>query len=77
MSLTDRERPDIVLMDMSLPIMSGADATRAIRGNDAIKETPILALTASAMSTDRDLARWAVPAVPVDSRARDRADVAL
>ena len=55
-SLTDRERPDIVLMDMSLPIMSGADATRAIRGNDAIKQTPILALTASAMSTDRDLA---------------------
>jgi two-component system, cell cycle response regulator DivK len=55
-SLTDRERPDLVLMDMSLPIMSGADATRAIRGNDAIKGTPILALTASAMNADREIA---------------------
>jgi CheY-like chemotaxis protein len=55
-SLTDRERPDLVLMDMSLPIMSGAEATRAIRDNDAIKGTPILALTASAMSTDREIA---------------------
>src|SRR6476659_5949711 len=54
--LTDREGRGIVLMDMSLPIMSGADATRAIRGNDAIKQTLILALTALAMSTDRDLA---------------------
>src|SRR5262245_4949847 len=55
-SLTDRERPDLVLMDMSLPVMSGAEATQAIRGNDAIKRTPILALTASAMSADRELA---------------------
>jgi CheY-like chemotaxis protein len=55
-SLTDRERPDLVLMDMSLPVMSGAEATRAIRDNDAIKGTPILALTASAMRTDREMA---------------------
>jgi CheY-like chemotaxis protein len=55
-SLTERERPDLVLMDMSLPVMSGADATRAIRENEAIKATPILALTASAMSADREMA---------------------
>ncbi len=55
-NITDRERPDLVLMDMSLPVMSGADATRAIRENDAIKQTPILALTASAMSGDRESA---------------------
>jgi CheY-like chemotaxis protein len=55
-SMTDRDRPDLILMDMSLPVMSGAEATQAIRSNDAIKQTPILALTASAMSGDREIA---------------------
>jgi two-component system, cell cycle response regulator DivK len=55
-SMTDRERPDLILMDMSLPVMSGAEATQAIRGNAEIKQTPILALTAAAMSGDRELA---------------------
>ena len=53
-SMTDALRPDLVLMDMSLPVMSGADATKAIRQNESIRQVPILALTASAMSGDRE-----------------------
>jgi two-component system cell cycle response regulator DivK len=55
-SLTDALRPDLVLMDMSLPVMSGAEATKAIRLNESIRQVPILALTASAMTGDRELA---------------------
>ena len=54
--LTDAQRPDLVLMDMSLPILSGAEATKAIRQHALIGNVPILALTASAMAGDRDLA---------------------
>ena len=55
-SMTDALRPDLVLMDMSLPVMSGAEATKAIRRNESISRVPILALTASAMSGDREQA---------------------
>ena len=81
-SMTDRERPDLVLMDMTLPVMSGAEATRAIRGNDAIKRTPILALTASAMNGDREIALAAgcddYDTKPVDlSRLLDKIEALL
>jgi CheY-like chemotaxis protein len=55
-SMTNADCPDLILMDMSLPVMNGADATRVIRGTDAVRRVPILALTASAMSGDRELA---------------------
>jgi len=55
-TMTDAMRPDLVLMDMSLPIMSGTEATKAIRQNESIRQVPILALTASAMPGDRELA---------------------
>ena len=48
--------PDLILMDMSLPVMSGADATRTIRQIASIKHVPILALTSSAMAADRAVA---------------------
>ena len=48
--------PDLILLDMSLPIVDGWDAARALKGNDATKNIPIIALTAHAMAGDREKA---------------------
>jgi len=50
------EAPDIILMDMSLPVMSGWDATSALKGDDQTRAIPVLALTAHSMSGDRERA---------------------
>ena len=47
------ESPDLILMDISLPIVNGCDATRAIRANPATAKIPIIALTANANESDR------------------------
>lgn len=47
------EAPDLILMDISLPVMNGWDATRAIRANPATAKIPIIALTANANEGDR------------------------
>jgi CheY-like chemotaxis protein len=47
---------DLILMDISLPEMSGLDATRIIKAEQAIKDIPVIALTAHAMETDREMA---------------------
>jgi CheY-like chemotaxis protein len=49
-------KPDLILMDMSLPIMDGWEATRRIKGHPALREIPIIALTAHAMGEDRQRA---------------------
>ena len=49
-------RPDIVLLDMNLPVMDGWTAAGKIKGNPALAATPIIALTAHAMSGDREKA---------------------
>ena len=50
--LTERERPDLILMDLSLPIIDGWEAARRIKTTDHLKHIPIIALTAHAMVGD-------------------------
>jgi signal transduction histidine kinase/DNA-binding NarL/FixJ family response regulator len=52
-----RHRPDLILMDMKLPRMSGYQATAAIKKNPGLKNCPVIALTASAMKNHLDKAR--------------------
>src|SRR5215468_5294863 len=57
--LAQAERPDLILMDMSLPVMDGYEATRRIRANEANRHIPIIGLSAHAMNGDADRARAA------------------
>jgi two-component system cell cycle response regulator DivK len=51
------EMPDVILMDLNLPKMSGWELTRQLKGDLRTARIPIIALTAHALNSDRDLAR--------------------
>ncbi len=52
--LAQKERPDLILMDISLPVIDGWEATQCIRNIESIKNVPIIALTAHALVEDRN-----------------------
>jgi CheY-like chemotaxis protein len=54
--LADQDRPDLILMDLSLPVMDGWEATRRLKANDDLRSIPVIALTAHAMKGDEEKA---------------------
>ena len=79
---TRSERPDVVLLDMNLPVMDGWTAARILKADPDTAKVPLIALTAHAMSGDRDKALEAgcddYHPKPVDfSRLLSQIDAAL
>ncbi len=52
--IASRERPDLILMDISLPGIDGVEATQRIKAHDGTRTIPVIALTANAMRGDRE-----------------------
>jgi CheY-like chemotaxis protein len=55
-AMASSERPDLILMDLSLPDVDGWEATRRIKADPATKHIPVIAITANAMTGDKEKA---------------------
>ncbi len=58
-SRAQRDRPDLILMDIQMPVLDGYEATRQIKADPNLKATPIIAVTSYALSGDQAKARAA------------------
>jgi two-component system, cell cycle response regulator DivK len=56
MRVAEHEHPDLILMDLSLPVIDGWEATRRLKANAALRDIPIIALSAHAMTGDAERA---------------------
>ena len=56
-AMATSESPDLILMDLSLPVMDGWTATRTLKEDDSTKRIPVIALTAHAMKSDEQKAK--------------------
>jgi two-component system cell cycle response regulator DivK len=55
-SVAHEAKPDLILMDLGLPVIDGWEATRRLKGHSATQHIPIIVLSAHAMTNDRELA---------------------
>ena len=58
-TMAEAEKPDLILMDIQLPVLDGYEATRQIKGNPALETIPIIAVTSYALSGDEAKAKAA------------------
>ena len=56
---TEKHRPDLILMDIQLPVLDGYEATRRLKANPELKAIPIIVVTSYALSGDEEKARAA------------------
>jgi two-component system cell cycle response regulator DivK len=54
LAMAEREKPDLILMDIQLPVMDGYEATRRIKANPALKHIPVIAVTSYALAGDEE-----------------------
>lgn len=59
LTVTEKERPDLILMDLGMPVMDGWEATRRLKANEQLKSIPVIAVTSHAMVGDEIEARKA------------------